>query len=170
MSVSHVTSPLPAAEYRLHGFCGKAGAGKSTLAHRLAQDYDAILISEDAWLKELYAGEMNSLADYIKNAARLKTALAGHVIQLLGKGLTVVLDFPMNTVAARAWARDIADSAGAPFILHYLDVADDTCLARINSRNALGEHPFQLSEGQFRQITAYFAAPDAGEGIAIAIC
>ena len=36
-------SPAPT----LHFFCGKAGAGKSTVASRLAQDHGAILISED---------------------------------------------------------------------------------------------------------------------------
>ncbi|MGC1174617.1 AAA family ATPase [Polaromonas sp.] len=33
----------------LHFFCGKAGAGKSTIASRLAQDHGAILLSEDIW-------------------------------------------------------------------------------------------------------------------------
>ncbi|RZS41900.1 AAA domain-containing protein [Limnobacter thiooxidans] len=36
-----------------HFFCGKAGAGKTTLALGLARDQQAILISEDIWLNGL---------------------------------------------------------------------------------------------------------------------
>lgn len=34
----------------LHFLCGKAGAGKSTLARRLAEQHRAVLVSEDVWL------------------------------------------------------------------------------------------------------------------------
>ncbi|MFN7696044.1 MAG: AAA family ATPase, partial [Burkholderiales bacterium] len=37
----------------LHFFCGKAGAGKSTLAARIAQETGAVLISEDVWMTRL---------------------------------------------------------------------------------------------------------------------
>ncbi|WP_145974153.1 AAA family ATPase, partial [Thalassobacter stenotrophicus] len=36
-------------------FCGKMGAGKSTLAKRLAEEKGAVLISEDDLLSKLYA-------------------------------------------------------------------------------------------------------------------
>lgn len=39
----------------LHFFCGKAGAGKSTLARELATTRRAILLCEDVWLARLFA-------------------------------------------------------------------------------------------------------------------
>ena len=38
----------------LHMICGKIAAGKSTLARRLADQPNTILISEDVWLSTLY--------------------------------------------------------------------------------------------------------------------
>jgi len=42
----------------LHFFCGKAGAGKTTVASRLAQDDSVILISEDIWMLRLSGDQM----------------------------------------------------------------------------------------------------------------
>ncbi len=53
-------------------FCGKMGAGKSTKAQALAQQTDAILLSEDHWLATLYPDEINTFDDYIKYSTRLK--------------------------------------------------------------------------------------------------
>lgn len=39
-------------------FCGKMGAGKSTLSRQLAEAENCILISEDAWLAALYPDEI----------------------------------------------------------------------------------------------------------------
>jgi len=38
----------------LHFMCGKAGAGKSTLAQALAIEHNAILICEDVWMARLF--------------------------------------------------------------------------------------------------------------------
>jgi predicted kinase len=54
--------------------------------------------------------------------------------------------FPFNTPAARAWARELFEPEGAAHQLHFLDVADEVCKARLRARNARGEHPFQASD------------------------
>lgn len=61
----------------LHLMCGKAGAGKSTLAQRLAQQPQTLLLVEDAWLATLYEQEMTTLQDYARCSARLRRALGG---------------------------------------------------------------------------------------------
>lgn len=77
----------------LHLMCGKAGAGKSTLAQRLAQQPQTLLLVEDAWLATLYEQEMASLQDYARCSDRLRRALGGHLVQLLRGGWSVALDF-----------------------------------------------------------------------------
>ncbi len=57
--------------------------------------------------------------------------------------------------------------AGAAYQLHFLDVADEVCKARLRARNALGEHPFQVSDEEFEQITRHFVAPAAEEGFVV---
>ena len=49
----------------LHMLCGKAAAGKSTLARRLADAPATVLISEDVWLARLDKPEMQTVEDYI---------------------------------------------------------------------------------------------------------
>lgn len=147
--------------------CGKIAAGKSTLTRRLADAPATVLISEDAWLDALYPGEIHELSDYVRVAGRLKQAMAGHVAALLSAGVSVVLDFPANTVASRAWARGIFEKAGAAHQLHFLDVPAAVCKERLRARNAGGEHPFETSDAEFDLITSHFAAPSAQEGFEI---
>ncbi|GGB55337.1 cell division protein ZipA [Tistrella bauzanensis] len=147
----------------LHLLCGKIAAGKSTLARQLAAAPATILISEDRWLARLYGPDMASVADYVRYAARLRDAMGGHVTSLLAAGLSVVLDFPANTVANRAWMRELIDASGADHRLHLLDLPDDLCRARLRQRNAAGGHDFAASDAQFDLITSHFVAPTADE-------
>jgi predicted kinase len=153
----------------LHMICGKAGSGKSTLARRLSEETGALLISQDAWMAALYPDELVEIADYIRLVPRLSAAMGPHVTELLRAGLTVVLDWPANTVRTRAWMRGVAEAAGAEHRLHVLDVPDQVCLARVQGRNAAGEHEFTLSEAQFAEITRYFEPPTAAEGLKIIV-
>ncbi len=151
----------------LHLMCGKAGSGKSTLAHSLAQQPQTLLMVEDNWLATLYEQQMASLQDYVRYSARLRQALSEHIVQLLGHGLSVVLDFPMNTPDRRLWARQLAELAGVEHCLHFLDVSDALCKSRIKLRNEQGEYPFTLSEETFDLLTQYFVPPSEEECLAV---
>ncbi|CAA2107387.1 hypothetical protein VVAX_04209 [Variovorax paradoxus] len=151
----------------LHMVCGKIGAGKSTLMRQLAQAPATVLINEDTWLAALYPGEIHELPDYVRSAGRLKQAMAGHVVALLEAGVSVVLDFPANTVSNRNWMRGIFEAAGAAHTLHFLDVPDAVCKQRLHARNASGEHPFETTDAQFDLISSHFVAPLPHEGFAV---
>ena len=148
----------------LHMLCGKIAAGKSTLAASLASPPGTILIAEDDWLNALFAGELVSLPDYVRCSSKLRQIMALHVAAVLNAGVSVVLDFPANTVAQRGWMRGILETTTAAHQLHLLDVPDEVCLARLRDRNRQGEHAFSVTEAQFHQFSSYFAAPSAGEG------
>ncbi|MBK5529381.1 ATP-binding protein [Pseudomonas sp. TH08] len=151
----------------LHLMCGKIASGKSTLAKSLATEHRAILLSEDQWISRLYPGEVQTVQDYVRCAKRIRDVLGPLVIDLLGAGLDVVLDFPANTVADRAWLRGLADAGQSPHCLHYLEVDDDTCRARLHARNERGEHDFAATDAEFDLITRYFRAPEEEEGLVI---
>ncbi|OWT80506.1 MULTISPECIES: ATP-binding protein [unclassified Achromobacter] len=168
MTTGHLTT-RPHDEAALHLVCGKIAAGKSTLAARLAQAPRTILISEDAWLAKLFPDEIHSVDDYIRCAARIKAVLAEHVEALLRAGLVVVLDLPFNTSNSRAWGLAIATRAKCAHRLHFIDVADDVCKARLRCRNELGEHPFQTSDAQFDRITSFFTAPAPEERLDVLV-
>jgi predicted kinase len=139
--------------------CGKIASGKSTLTARLVREQRAVLISEDAWMAHLYLHEIHTLADYVRCAGRIKAVLTGHIQSLLSAGTSVVLDFPFNTTNTRAWGRSLFRFAGCDHRLHYLDASDEICKARLGTRNASGEHPFQTSEAQYELITSHFVPP-----------
>jgi predicted kinase len=152
------------AEPTLHLVCGKIAAGKSTRVATLGAEPDTIAVSEDAWLARLYPGEQNSLADYLRNAGRFRSAIAPHLVALLRAGLSVVLDFPASTLASRAWMRSIFEEAGTAHQLHWLDVPDEVCKARLHRRNASGSHEFTVSDEVFDLFTSHFVAPTPEEG------
>ncbi|WP_367084725.1 ATP-binding protein [Pseudomonas sp. HOU2] len=151
----------------LHLMCGKIASGKSTLAQSLAEEHRALVLSEDQWLSRLYPEQIKSVADYVRCARQIRGVLGPLVIDVLAAGVSVVLDFPANTVADRQWLRGLADSARVPHCLHYLEVDDDTCRVWLHARNALAEHEFAASDAEFDLITRHFQAPDVGEGLEI---
>ena len=157
----------PAANARLatlHMVCGKIGSGKSTLARQLAAGPGTVLVSEDSWLAGLYPGEMQSVADYVRCSARLKGLMGAHVQALLSTGVSVVLDFPANTVAQRSWMRGLIQRSGAAHRLHLLDVPEQVCRTRLRLRNGAGTHPFATSDTQFDLISRHFVPPSPTEG------
>lgn len=151
----------------LHLLCGKIAAGKSTLARRLAEAPATVLVSEDSWLAGLYPDAIGSLEDYRRCSGLLRAVMAGHIPDLLAAGVSVVLDFPANTVRVRQWMRSVIDRAGAAHRLHVLDVPDAVCLERLRGRNRSGDHPFAPTEADFELFTAHFVPPTPAEGFDI---
>jgi len=76
--------------------CGKMAAGKSTLSKELAAREDAVHLPQDGLLEALYPGEFVDLAAFVKYSTRLQSVLTPHIVALLTKGVSVVLDFPAN--------------------------------------------------------------------------
>lgn len=151
----------------LHLITGKIAAGKSTLAAKLVAETGGLVLAEDQWLATLYPAQITSLDDYRRESGRLRTAIAPLIVDLLRRGLTIILDFPANTVASRMWMRGLADTAGITATLHFLDLPDDICRARLHARNAAGTHAYQASDAEFDQFTAHFVPPRADEGFMI---
>jgi len=152
----------------LHFFSGKMAAGKSTLSKQLAKDKNAILLSEDEWLKELYKGEIKTIPDYVKYSSRLKTVIKKHVLSLLSNDITVVMDFPGNTKVQREWFRGIFKEANVPHTLHFVDKSDEVCKQQLLQRSEkLPEGTAFTSEKEFDMITKYFQAPNDEENFNI---
>jgi predicted kinase len=149
----------------LYLLCGKMAAGKSTLARELASSRHAILLSEDQLLADLYPNEVQDVASYAQCSARLKGALESHIGNLLCRGVSVVLDFPANTVRQRKWMQALIAKTGARHELHYVIASDAMCKSRLAKRNA--EQPDRKATDtveMFDSITAHFQAPTPDEG------
>lgn len=149
---------------RLYFFCGKMASGKSTLAKRLAEREQAVLLSQDELLDTLFPGLIVNVASYLEYAGRINKMLAPHVASLLSKGLSVVLDCPANTRYQRAWFRGIIDAAGVEHELHFVDTPDATCKAQLKARSAhLPEGTKWTTDEDFELIASHFRAPEDDE-------
>ncbi len=145
----------------LHMLRGKIAAGKSTLSARLGGAKNTIVISEDRWIEQLNP-EISALGDFFERSERLRGTLTPHVVGLLRAGVSVVLDFHANTVRSRRWMRAMFEEAGASHQLHFLDVPDEVCRARMHARAAAGGDG--VSNAEFDHVTSHFVAPDPNEG------
>ncbi|WP_338776423.1 ATP-binding protein [Metabacillus sp. FJAT-52054] len=152
----------------LYFFCGKMGAGKSTKSKQLAIDKHAVLLSEDEWLSSLYPNQIVSFEDYLKYSAKLKPLVKKHVQNILSVGTDVVMDFPANTQKLRKWFLDIAAEINASHQLIFLNLTNEQCLHQIaKRRNEEPERTAFDTEAVFINVTKYFEAPEASEGLNI---
>ena len=153
----------------LHLLCGRIAAGKSILARQLASRPATMLVSEDHWTSTLFGDDLKTIDDYTRYSARLRTAMAPHIVEILRQGLSVVLDFQANTVRVRGWMRSLIDEAKVPHELHWLDVPDAICKQQLSRRNAGGEHAFQVSDAEYDLFTRYFVPPGPDEGFNVVV-
>ena len=83
--------------------------------------------------------------------------------------MSVVLDWPTNTVVNRAWMRSVFEAAAASHKLHVLTVPDAICLERLHVRNAAGTHEFTVSRAEFEELSRYFEPPTPDEGFNVVV-
>ena len=152
----------------LHFMCGKAGAGKTTIAASVAKDLSAILISEDIWMVRLFGDQMKTFDDYLRFSPKLKSVVGPLAVDLLTAGHSVVLDFQANTKTGRAWFRSVFEQAAAAHVLHWVETSDQVCLQRIAKRNIeRPEGSHHLTEEVFTYVSSFFESPKPAEGFNI---
>jgi len=150
---------------KLMFMCGKMAAGKSTLARDLAERWNAILLVHDELLERLFPGEITDIPAFIDRSLRLRTALAPHICATLAKGVSIVLDFPGNTKAQRAWFRDIFERAHVEHELHFVDASDEVCKRQLRDRTKhLAPGTPWTTDAEFDAMTVYFQPPSVDEG------
>jgi predicted kinase len=153
----------------LYFLCGRAGAGKTTLARKMSRERGAILICEDQWLVHLFDGAA-TLQEYIERRGRIRRLLVEHVPAMLAAGHSVVFDFGGNTIGDRAWVRSVFESAGARHELHYIVADESLCLSRIHERNRTrpaGIYWGDVSDELVAAVNVYFQPPTIEEGFTL---
>lgn len=145
-------------------FSGKMAAGKSTLARELAARDDAMLFVQDHWIETLFPNAVVNVATYLEYSGRINRLIAPLVVDLLTRGVSVVMDFPANTRNQRAWFNSLIEQAGAAHELHFLDTPDDICRSQLKARSAgLPAGTKWTTDEDFDLISSHFKAPAEDE-------
>jgi len=146
-------------------FCGKMAAGKSTLARRLAEERQALLLVQDDFLARLFPGDVKDISAYTLYSSRIGDVVQPLVCDVLTRGVSVALDFPANTTKQRTWFRQIIERVRVGHELHLIDASDATCKRQLRERSRhLPEGSPWTSEAEFDAVTAYFQPPAEEEG------
>lgn len=96
--------------------------------------------------------------------------IKAHVVNLLAAGLTVVLDFPANTLKQRCWFKEIFHEADAAHEFFHVDVSDEVCLKQIKQRSIDSpERAAFDTDTMFYAVSRYFQAPEVDEGFNIQV-
>jgi predicted kinase len=115
----------------LHLICGLPGAGKSTLARRLATETGALRLASDVWMKRLGADGYDTVTRAAVEALQWELAVA-----LLARGESVILEAGFWTRAERDACREGAAAVGAGVRLHVCDAPVAELQRRLAARNA----------------------------------
>jgi predicted kinase len=144
---------------RLVLICGLPGAGKTTLAKRLAEQLPAVRLSPDEWKAHLGIDPFDEPA-----RVRLEQQLWRHTQRLLELGQTVILEHGFWGRDERDEMREWARSAGIAVELHYLAVPFEELCRRLEVRNARGEFgAVPITRAHMERYAEVFHAPDAQE-------
>jgi predicted kinase len=147
----------------LYLLCGKIASGKSTLAARLADRPATILVSQDRLMAKLYPDEVRTIEDYSRISPRLRNAMGEHFASVLRGGVSIVLDWPANTVRVRSWMRAIVEASGADHELHILNAPESERRTRLIARNASGQHEYVVDAETLESFDRYFEEPTVAE-------
>ena len=148
-------APVP----RLILICGLPGSGKTTLAKRLADERQALRLSEDEWMAQLGIDLWNEQA-----RDRLEKQFWWLAQDLLRLGDGVILESGFWLRSDRDEKRLGARTLGAAVELHYLPTPMDELVRRLVFRQPQrGHETSPISRSDLESWSRSFEAPDDDE-------
>jgi predicted kinase len=144
---------------RLVLICGLPGAGKTTVAIRLAQESAAVRLSGDEWMSAL---GIDLHDEAVRD--RLEVLFWQLAQELLRLGQSVILESGFWLRSDRDEKRIGAQAMGVVVEFHFLVVPFDERWGRIDRRNSLGaEGTVFITREQLASWELFFEPPDSQE-------
>ncbi|MFI1979630.1 AAA family ATPase [Streptomyces wedmorensis] len=138
---------------------GLPGAGKTTRARQLAEEYRALRLTPDEWMIPLF-GEAE--ADGKRDV--LEGRMLWLALEAVKAGTNMVVDFGCWSRDERSAIRWLVEAEGACFRIVYLAVDEETQRARIAHRWATARaETLPMTEADIMYGRSHFEEPDASE-------
>ena len=152
----------------LHLICGSTGAGKTTYALRLTEETGGVRFSIDEWMTTLFWKDSPQPVEFawaIERVIRCETQIFAVARQLAERSTDAILDLGFTTSEQRDRIAAMADRAGLPVTLHFIDIDAEERWRRVQSRNAArGEtYAMQVDRRMFDFREALWEPPTADE-------
>jgi predicted kinase len=136
--------------------CGLPASGKTTLAHELADAYDAVRLNPDEW--ELALG-VDPFDEGFQ--VKLEAAFWDLTQRLLVLGTSVVLEWGFWTRPERDEKREAARALGVAVELRFLDAPYEELVRRVANRRSAGG--IAITESHMERYRAIFQPPTEEE-------
>lgn len=136
----------------IHGYLG---AGKTTLAKQLEDEFRAVRYSLDEWVVALYGDDPpgEHIPDYTR---RVYTLINTQWPRVLSRGIDVILDFGFWTRQWRDDVRKLAEEVNATTRLYWVQCGDDTAWARLRARNNNTQGSLYVANDSFKTLRERF--------------
>jgi predicted kinase len=138
---------------------GLPGAGKTTLARRIADEWGILRLTPDEWMAPLFGdSDANGRRDILEG----RMIWVAH--QVLLSGSSVILDFGCWSAEERFAIRAVAESVGAHFDLQYVNIEESERRARAARRwQTTPEWTFPMSEADHDRYLTLCQPPSRAE-------
>jgi len=151
-----------------HLVCGSTGAGKTTHALRLVQEFGALHFSIDDWMVRLFGPDRPLKRDWpwiVERVARCESLIAETAAEVGRRGISSVLDLGFQRADQRQRIAQQAQAAGLAVRLHLLDVPAEERWRRVSGRNdARGEtYRVTVTRPMFDFIESIWQPPSPAE-------
>lgn len=146
--------------------CGKIGSGKSTYAKQLAQQLNAVNISQDELMLGLFGAEMygEEPEKYEKYGARVEAYVKRKAGEAAKAGAVVICENGFWSRAERDALRRFYADLEVSCELHYMDTPEEVRFKNIRCRNeAIRQNKSHFYITKDEDINHFFETPDEDE-------
>lgn len=152
----------------IHIVFGPQGAGKSTIARRLAQEVQGIRFAIDDWMHQLYGPDLPkpmNLAWIMERVQRCEKRIWQTASDAALIGTNIILDLGFMKKESRRAFRSLAENENLEVKFHFVDAPYEVRKERVLARNnAKGEtFTFEVTAEMFDFMDNEFQVPEADE-------
>ncbi len=148
----------------LYLMVGLPGAGKTTYAKQLAEETGAVRFTPDEWHIFLFGDDFHGPGHELHDQRhdRVEELMWKVGRELLGKGVSVILDFGFWAEEQREEKRREAAALGAGTKVCFLDAPMEELLRRLGCRAAQGQGGVfaNITEADMREWAGLFQPPE----------